>query len=168
MATLAAYFKRSDGVAVSASRTATARAESDPFRLRALPNDDIYFYSKRIDNSRIVRQADPAARGECWSMVGAAAVLLMLGASVIAPHVASVLAGYNVERLKLEHQALVDQKRELDVQEAALLSPERLNSLAKAQDLGSPKSEQVVHLDNAAQDGSFAKVQVPAGSPSRE
>ena len=66
----------------------TVRAQSDPFRLRALPNDDIYFYSKKIDNSRVVRQADPEARGECWSAVGAAGVLLMLGASIIAPHVA--------------------------------------------------------------------------------
>ena len=32
---------------------AAARAEQDPFRLRELPHDGIYFYSKRIDNSRL-------------------------------------------------------------------------------------------------------------------
>ena len=100
MATLATFFRRSDAVAAGAERSAAIRAESDPFRLRALPNDDIYFFSKRIDNSRVVRQQDPSAGGECWSAVGAAAVVLVLGASVIAPHVGSVLAGYKLEALK--------------------------------------------------------------------
>ena len=72
---------------------AAARAEQDPFRLRELPHDGIYFYSKRIDNSRLQRQADPAAAGQCWSAVSAAAVLLMIGASIISPNVASILAG---------------------------------------------------------------------------
>src|SRR5580704_9714608 len=116
MATLATYIqdmsarqrsRRDDADAVSTSQFDTAaRAQSDAFLLRELPNDGIYFYSKKIDNSRIVRQADPGARGECWSAVGAAAVLLMLGASIIAPHVGSVLAGYKLEALKQERQAL--------------------------------------------------------------
>ena len=118
-----------------------------PFLLRALPNDDIYFYSKKIDNSRIVRQADPEARGECWSAVGAAGVLLMLGASIIAPHVGAVLAGYKLEALKQERQTLIDQKRDLEVKEAGLLSPERLNNLARVRSLASPASDQVIHLD---------------------
>jgi hypothetical protein len=162
MATPATFFKRSDAVARSAKRTSSVRAQSDPFRLRALPNDDIYFYSKRIDNSRIIRQPDPAARGECWSAVGAAGLLLMLGASIIAPHVATVLAGYKLEALKAERQSLIDQKRELDVREAGLLSPGRLNDLAKAHNLTSPAPDQIIHLDNPSADGTFAKNQAPA------
>jgi hypothetical protein len=164
MATLATFFKRSDAVAVSADRTTRVRAQSDPFRLRALPNDDVYFYSKRIDNSRVVRQADPGARGECWSAVGAAGILLMLGASIIAPHVASVLAGYKLEGLKAERRTLIDQKRELEVREAGLLSPERLNDLAKAHNLTSPAADQIIHLDNPSADGTFAKNQAPVPS----
>lgn len=160
MATLATFFR---ATAVKREGRQTVRAEADPFRLRALPNDDIYFYSKRIDNSRVVRQADPEARGECWSAVGAAGVLLMLGASIIAPHVGSILAGYKLEALKTERQTLVDQKRALDVQEAALLNPGRLNALARARSLTSPASDQVIHLDTASSiDASFARVQPPA------
>jgi hypothetical protein len=159
MATLATFFRRSDAMAMGAERVTTARAESDPFRLRALPNDGIYFYSKRIDNSRVIRQADPAATGQCWSAVSAAAVLLMIGASIIAPNVASILAGYKVQALKLEHQSLVDRIRELDVREATLLSPERLSDLAKVQRLASPTSGQIVHLDNPSLEGHFAKVE---------
>lgn len=127
-----------------------------------MPNDDVYFFSKSIDNSRVVRQQDPSARGECWSAVGAAAVLLMLGGSIIAPHVGSVLAGYKLEALNQEHQALLDQKRELEVREAGLLSPVRLNELAKVRNLTNPASDQIIHLDNQAREGSFARVHTPA------
>jgi hypothetical protein len=161
MATLAAFFKRSEAVAMTAGRREAIRAESDPFRLRALPNDDVYFYAKRIDNSRIIRQADPAARGECWSAVGAAAVLLMVGVSIIAPHVGSVLAGYKLESLRQERQVLLNERRELDVKEAGLLSPGRLHELARARSLTSPAADQVFHLDGQALDGSFARNRVP-------
>lgn len=162
MATLATFFKRSDAVG-SAGRCEAVRAESDPFRLRAMPNDDIYFFSKAIDNSRVVRQQDPAARGECWSAVGAAAVLLMLGGSIIAPHVGSVLAGYKLEALKQEQQTLIDQRRELEVKEAALLSPGRLNDLARVRNLTNPAADQIIHLENQAREGDFARIEAPAG-----
>jgi hypothetical protein len=173
MATLATFFnmnaRRSFGPlrnhsseAAAGERREAARAQADPCLLRALPNDDIYFYSKKIDNSRVIRQADPEARGECWSAVGSAAVLLMLGASIIAPHVASVLAGYKLEALKQERQSLVNQKRDLDVKEAGLLSPSRLNELAASRSLTTPASDQVFHLDTPSVDGNFARIQTPA------
>jgi hypothetical protein len=152
------HLTRSEG---GYANTAAVETQADPCLLRALPNDAIYFYSKKIDNSRIVRQADPEARGECWSAVGAAAVLLMLGASIIAPHVGSVLAGYKLETLKQERQSLIDQKRDLEVKEAGLLSPERLNGLARVRSLGSPAADQVIHLDTPSVDGSFARNQAP-------
>jgi len=167
MATLATFFKRSDAIGARAERVTAVRAESDPFRLRALPNDDIYLYCKRIDNSRIVRQADPGAGTQCWSAVGAAAIVFMIAASIIAPIVGSVLQGYKIETLKQERQSLLDQQRALAVREAALLSPGRLNDLAKAQHLTSPAANQIVHLDNPSLDGTFAKNQAPvAAGPS--
>ncbi len=166
MATLATFLRRNDAIAIAAQRRDAVRVQSDPFQLRALPNDDIYFYSKKIDNSRVIRQADPGARGECWSAVGAAGILLVLGGSIIAPHVGSVLAGYKLEALKQERQTLIDQKRDLEVKEAGLLSPERLNALAQARKLTSPASDQVIHLDTDTIDSSVARVQPVV--PSRE
>ena len=169
MATLATFFREtSSRPTATESLRAQARAQAgsqvDPFRLRALPNDGIYFYSKKIDNQRLVRQADPEARGECWSAVGAAGVLLMLGASIIAPHVGSILAGYKLESLKQERQTLVDQKRDLEVKEAGLVSPGRLNGLARARSLTSPASDQVIHLDTGA--GTVDASLAPAAAPS--
>jgi hypothetical protein len=184
MATLATFFRDASsrptgtrrssrtaraGEVTHALISAQARAQADPFRLRALPNDDIYFYSKKIDNQRLVRQADPEARGECWSAVGAAGVLLMLGASIIAPHVGSILAGYKIESLKQERQTLIDKKRDLEVKEAGLVSPGRLNGLARARSLTSPASDQVIHLDTGAGTVDARLVPSPAaGSANRQ
>ena len=177
MATLATFIRESSARRTTrptrpgqseslADRFTASREQADPFALRALPNDGIYFYSKKIDNSRVVRQADPEAHGECWSAVSAAGVLLMLGASIIAPHVGSVLAGYKLEALKQERQTLVDQRRALEVKEAGLLSPERLHDLARVRSLNTPGVDQVIHLDAAqASEGSFAKNHVPGHSP---
>jgi hypothetical protein len=85
----------------------------------------------------------------------------MLGASIIAPHVGSVLAGYKLEALKQERQTLMDQKRDLEVKEAGLLSPARLNDLARVRDLDKPAAGQVIHLDNVPVDGNFARNQAP-------
>jgi len=161
MGTFATYFRKSGGVAVAGNMSAV-RAYSDPFRLRGLPNDELFFWSKSVDNSRLVRQADPNARGECWSALGAAAILLLVGASIIAPQVASVLAGYQLETLKAEYKDLVGQKRALETKEAALLSPEHLNELARANSMTNPDADQVFHLETQASAGSYARVQSPA------
>jgi len=171
MATLATFFKKSDavaftGITVNAKRLNTVRAQSDPLVLRALPNESVYFCAKRIDNSRVVRQADPGARGECWSAVGAAGVLLMLGASIIAPHAGAVLEGYKLEKLRTERQTLLNERRDLEVREAELLSPERLNALAQKHSLTSPAGDQVFHLDVQPSRASFASNKLPARAQS--
>jgi len=160
MATLATMWKRSNAMAAVGSDSGIR--ESDPYALRGLPNDSVFFYSKKIDNSRLVRQADPGASDECWSAVGAGALLLMLCVSIVAPHVALVRAGYQLEAAKAERQVLLDQRRELQVREAGLLSPGRLNEIAKEHNLTSPLSSQIVHLDGQNPQGNLASNQTPA------
>jgi len=149
MATLPAFLRRMD-VPVrteTVPRRAALRAERDPFLLRALPHEDVFFYSKRIDNSRLVREADPQARGACWSAIGAASVALVLLTSLLAPSVAGTLAGYKLESLRAQEQKLLTERRVLELQEAALLRLDRLEKLARAQNLVEPRSEQIVHLE---------------------
>ena len=62
----------------AAHNTPRCPAQRDPFQLRTLPQEDVFFYCKKIDNSRLVREADPRARGACWSAIGAAGVVLVL------------------------------------------------------------------------------------------
>jgi len=60
MATMPAFFHRTnEGGLPGLSGT---KAERDPFQLRALPQEDVFFHCKKIDNSRLVRAADPQAR----------------------------------------------------------------------------------------------------------
>lgn len=149
MATLPAFLRSMD-VPVrteTVPRRAALRAERDPFLLRALPHEDVFFYSKRIDNSRLVREADPQARGACWSAIGAASVALVLLTSLLAPSVAGTLAGYKLESLRAQEQKLLTERRVLELQEAALLRLDRLEKLARAQNLVAPRSEQIIHLE---------------------
>jgi cell division protein FtsL len=149
MATLPTFFRRTDAPATTrvAARTVGLRVEADPNRLRALPNDDILFYCKKIDNSRLVREADPKGRGACWTAIGGACVVLVLLTSAFFPTVATTIAGYKLEALRSEERHLSAERRSLELQEAELLSPARLAKLAKDNNLVTPSSRQVVHLD---------------------
>jgi hypothetical protein len=151
MATMPQFFRRTATAAVAeapVNRPESARTERDPFLLRTLPHEDVYFYCKKIDNSRLVREADPESRGKCWSAIGVACLALALLTGVLAPGAASTLAGYKIEVLRAEALRLADERRALELQQAELLSPQRLEKLARRQNLVTPLSSQVVHLDN--------------------
>jgi hypothetical protein len=153
MATLPAFFRKNEAPAgapqgaEAVTRGNRLRAERDPYRLRALPHESVFFYCKRIDNSRLVRESDPKSRGACWNAIGAACVLGVLLTSSFAPSVATTIAGYKLEALRLEERRLREESRILDLQEAELLSPARLDQLARQNNLVAPSSGQVFHLE---------------------
>jgi len=152
MATAPQTFRRTGFAGVEAPvRQENARAERDTFLLRTLPHEDVYFYCKKIDNSRLVREADPGSRGKCWSAIGAACLAVALLTGVLAPRAFGTLAGYRIEVLRAEAHRLADERRGLELQQAELLSPMRLEKLAQRQNLVTPKSSQVVHLDNQSE-----------------
>ena len=157
MATLAALLKKNDAPAgaplgaEAATRTNRLRPVRDPFQLRALPHEHLFLYNKRIDNSRLVREPDPKSRGACWSAIGAACVLALLLTSAFAPSVATTIAGYKLEALRIEERRLLEEHRGLEVQEAELLSPARLDQLARENNLVAPSSGQVFRLEGKPQ-----------------
>jgi hypothetical protein len=97
MATLATYFRKDDTVIYGEEAPASARRRvarpADPYRLRSLPNEDVYFFCKRIDNTRLLKQKDPGATRQCWSAIGAFALLAVLLAGALAPSVWGTFAG---------------------------------------------------------------------------
>src|SRR5215471_1073004 len=160
MATMPAYLRKDETAPVAApektGRAARLRVERHPFQLRALPHDDVFFFYKSIDNSRLVREADPQSRGACWSAIGAACVLLVLLTSAFAPAAMTTLAGYKLEALHGEERRLLEERRSLDLQEAELLSPARLDQLARLNNLVTPSANQVIRLDKP--EGAVAKL----------
>jgi hypothetical protein len=165
MATLATYFRRPEMMVYAETqaptRAAAVRVEASPYALRSLPYEDVFFFSKKIDNSRVVKEADPRARGACWSTIGAACLLAVLMLSVLVPNVLQILDGYKVQALRQEQQRLLVERRVLDLEEARLLSPARLQQLARDQKLVAPVSNQIVHLDSRT-DGSLSALNVDA------
>jgi hypothetical protein len=157
MATLPTFFKKNEAEAGvprdmdAAVGTARLRPVRDPFQLRPLPHEHLFLYSKRIDNSRLVREADPKSKGACWNAIGAASVLAILVASAFAPSVATTIAGYKLEALRIEERRLLEEHRGLELSEAELLSPARLDQIAQKNNLVAPSSAQVFHLEGKPQ-----------------
>jgi hypothetical protein len=164
MATLPAFFAtlplfKRTGVTrpETVAQPAAVRAQRDPFQLRSLPQDQVFFFSKKIDNSRLVREADPQGKSACWSAIGVASLAVVALAGVLLPGALTTISGYRLESLRAEERRLVDERRSLDLQEAELLSPGRLDRLARSQNMVTPKSDQVYHLDGK-QDAAVAMV----------
>ena len=147
MATLARVFHKHEAAGPGGIPARQAGAPLDACALRALPQEDVFFYCKKIDNSRLVREADPRSRSACWSAIGAAGLVLVLLTGVLAPSVANTLEGYKLESLRAEQRRLLNDRQVLELKEAELLRPDRLETLAKRQDLVTPTTEQVVHLE---------------------
>ena len=116
--------------------------------VRGFANDDIYFHVKRIDNSRVVRQADPKTGGVCWRMIGSVAAAAMLLIGVLLPSAYGLLAGYQIQALREEAKHLTNEQASLELEEARLLSPERMEQLAREQQFIDPEPQKVVYLDS--------------------
>jgi cell division protein FtsL len=148
------FFDRSFEAATQArpQRTASTGAST---RVRAFANEDIYFYVKHFDNTDVLREADPQARGACWKLIGSvvAAAVVLIG--VMLPSAYSLLAGYQIQALQQEQQRLSTEQSSLELQEAQLISPARMEELAREQQFIDPPSQKVVYLDTKG--GSLAK-----------
>lgn len=81
-----------------------------------------------------------------WGLIATPVVCLCLLIGVFAPSVVDTFLGYKLETLRAETARLEDERRSLELREAELLSPERLEKLAKSQHLSAPETGLVVRL----------------------
>ncbi|HTM47561.1 MAG TPA: hypothetical protein VL285_02700 [Bryobacteraceae bacterium] len=129
--------------------TAAHIAEA-PAPVRPFANEDIFFYVKRIDNSRVVRAADPQAREACWKLIGSVVAAAVLLIAVLLPGAYGLLAGYQIQTLREDAHRLANERASLELQEAELLSPARMEELARSQQFIDPAPQKVVYLDGQA------------------
>jgi len=113
---------------------------------------EIYF-SKPIDNSRLVKVEDPARGREMKQFGIALACLFLLVMTFAWQHFKAIEYGYRIESLKAQRDGLAEMNRALRLEEASLRDPERIDTLAKRLGLQSPQAGQVVRMDTAAPDG---------------
>jgi hypothetical protein len=150
MATLATILDRFTAAKTLEQEAPRSRVleQEDPFEVPAFPNEDVYFYIKRIDNSQVLREADPAARKACWRMIGSSLTIATLAIGLLLPGLYSLVAGYRMEALRQEHDRLMLDRASLEYQESKLLDPARLEELAKLQQFIDPAATTVVYLDS--------------------
>ena len=71
------------------------------------------------------------------------------------PDALGMMAGYQLHSLERDHELLVRQRAALELEEASLLSPQRLQELARELELVDPDPQHVVFL-NPNTDGAVA------------
>jgi cell division protein FtsL len=148
---------------VAGAGTGSRPASRDErFRVRQLPNESVFFYMKKIDNSRVVRQQDPKNHRKAWggmlTTLGGAMLLIV----VLLPASYTYIAGHELQALQHKREQLLVERRQLEVQEAQLLSPARLEHYAEVQKMTDPGSK-VVYLQGE-KGGSLAMVRSGGGS----
>jgi hypothetical protein len=153
MATLATIFDRFAAPKNLEQPAPRARVleEVDPFQVPSFPNEDVYFYVKHIDNSPVLRESDPAARRVCWRLIGTSFAIAVVVIGLLLPTLYGLIAGYRMEALRQERQRLELDRASLELAEAKLLSPARLEELARMQQFVDPAPQKVVYLDNKSE-----------------
>ena len=152
MATLATMYNRILGnsrMETGVAHPPMQMAKDDAYVLRALPNEDVYFFVKEIDNSRVVRQADPGERRTAWKVVASGGMIAAAVICLLLPSAYGLLAGYKVESLRSEQDSLLRDKSKLELEEAWLMTPARLEELARIQSFVDPAPQKVIYLDKA-------------------
>jgi cell division protein FtsL len=116
-------------------------------RLRPLPNEDLFLFVKTIDNSRVVRQADPRARLSVVKFIGSSFAVAVLLVALMLPHAWGLMANFQIEALRQEQKKLAEERDSLEVEEAALTSTERLLERARQSEFGVPAPQDEIYVD---------------------
>ncbi len=132
----------------------TWRDRTEAYKLRSIPNEDVYFYSKRIDNSRLAKPVDPASRRKAVGMmagaVGVVAIVILAGM----PRLANLMTGMQIHALEEERRALVAAHDAIELEESRLMDPKRMIAIAREHNLVEPGPQQVFYLNQLAKPGS--------------
>ena len=116
------------------------------------------YFTKAIDNSRLVKVEDPRRVREMRHFGIALGCLFLFVMAYAFQHFKAIEYGYKIESLKNQRQSLVEMNRALRLEEASLRDPERIDRLARGLGLESPQAGQVVRMDTALPESSGSVV----------
>ena len=134
--------------AAPAQATLWTSPQSSAPRVVVRPGTPEIFFAKAIDNSRVVKVADPRRRRE-MAIFGATLVLLFSLVMVYGwQHFSSIEYGYKIEQLKSNCDQLAEANRTLKLEQASLRDPERIDAMARHMGMQAPQAGQVQKLDS--------------------
>jgi cell division protein FtsL len=114
---------------------------------------EIYF-AKAIDNSRLVKVEDPRRNREMKQFGTALACLFLLVFTYAWQHFRAIEYGYQIESAKRELNNVTEMNRALQLEDASLRDPERIDVIARRMGLVPPQPGQVIRMDTASPDSS--------------
>ena len=134
-------------------------------RARRGPTPEVFF-TKHIDNSRIVKADDPERRREMKIFSGVMTILFALVMVYVYQHFSAIEMGYQIEAQKTQVEQLREQNRQFRLTEAQLTEPQRIDKIARQLGLDAPQPGQVIRTDGmTGQEGTVsASIAVPSGS----
>ena len=118
---------------------------------------EIYF-TKALDNSRLVKVEDPRRSREMRQFGIALSCLFLFVMAYAFQHFKAIEYGYKIESLKAQRDSLVEVNRALRLEEASLRDPERIDRMARELGLQSPQAGQIIRMDTALPEASGSVV----------
>jgi cell division protein FtsL len=115
-------------------------------RARRGPTPEVFF-TKHIDNSRIVKAENQEQRREMRRFALVMGALFLLVMFYVLQHFSSIEYGYRVELQKQQLEDMREQNRQLRLSEAMLSDPGRIDRMARELGLNAPAPGQVVRPD---------------------
>jgi cell division protein FtsL len=146
-----------------AERNAELMAQQ-PRRRRGVRTPEVPF-SKRFDNSRLVKASDPVRARQMRIFSAALTILFSLVMVYGLQHFYAIESGYHVESEKQSLDQLREENRQLRLSEAELTQPGRIDAMARQLGLAEPQPGQVVHPSARPDQGAPALAQVIPPAP---
>ncbi len=107
------------------------------------------FFTKHLDNTRLVKADDPERQREMRTFTMVMTLLFALTMVYVWQHFSAIEVGYKVEAQKQQVEQLREQNRQLRLSEAQLSDPGRIDQIAKQLGLNTPLPGQVVRPDGS-------------------
>ena len=114
--------------------------------------------------ARLVRAVDPVVKREMRLFTATVVICFLMALVYLGQHCSSIEYGYKIEDLRAKREQMAEVNRTLQLEEATLKDPERINALASNMGLALPAVGQVQRLDDAGGRDNGAPVMARADS----
>jgi cell division protein FtsL len=105
------------------------------------------FFTKHLDNTRLVKADDPQRRRDMRIFTTVMTVFFMLTMVYVWQHFHAIQLGYDIEHQKATVEQLREDNRQLRLTDAQLSEPSRIDHIAKQLGLDEPLPGQVIRQD---------------------